>query len=507
MASTTTARPTLRVPALRATSTAVVVPSIPAGSRGSWRRLVQSIDANAQGAFALCGQRLDAGIAYDVPVGALILAVDKFADHRDVQLLRAADADLEPVKTWQVKAPLGKRVVDFVARRLPDGSQRLEARRLDAVPNRWDSWCRSCRNPVPAGTGRVLWDDGAYRFRVYHHPGQCPPPPPPPPVITPNRYSGLCCLCGIWMYPGEGVALLRDTLDVISGSRYQPAHSPACPAEGLPGPRNRVGGCCAECGLLVAPGDGYWLLHTERAMVHADCPAGLTGPRWVIRARFDEDGYEAGQVRRVRLDLRHGGMDVPMDVPGRRVLSPTYIELIGVVDQVVDGARGRQWAQIRAATAAEAVDLLAEDVQAALLVAPDGGAFPARFGAERRYRVVQPGEMRRVPLLGWTVQVPRGIAVDPPWLAEITGRDPDYRYTRQFLRGDQDWQRASSSGKRGVVYYWTLQPGRVYEASYQVSPRRRERVFLRATADGDVAEISREEVEAWLTHAPVWHAH
>jgi hypothetical protein len=201
-------------------------------------------------------------------------------------------------------------------------------------------------------------------------------------------------------------------------------------------------------------------------------------------------------VRRVRLDLREGGDPVPPDAPGCRVLAEQYTELIATVLETRTGRDGSwQQARIRTATPAEAEDLLAAEVARAVDARPHPSGFKARFTAER----ITP---RRSELL--RTRFLAGPGAQNPWLAEITGRDPDYGYARDFLRADRNYAHANSRGTRGVEYCWTLTVNRVYEACYHTSHRQSHRVFLRATPDGDVAEISRQEVETWLNAAPAW---
>lgn len=41
-----------------------------------------------------------------------------------------------------------------------------------------------------------------------------------------------------------------------------------------------------------------------------------------------------------------------------------------------------------------------------------------------------------------------------PWIAEITGTDPKYGFTRDFLTGQKDYSEASGAGNRGVWFYY-----------------------------------------------------
>lgn len=85
-----------------------------------------------------------------------------------------------------------------------------------------------------------------------------------------------------------------------------------------------------------------------------------------------------------------------------------------------------------------------------------------------------------------------------PWVAEIVGLSAKYGYERRFLRGKEDWTRANSPGSRGVYFYFTLEEGRYYEAYRRVSNNQSERLFLKVTSEGEIVEVSREEVDEWL---------
>lgn len=465
--------------------TALVVPAAPPQARKSWRRLVNGINATEPpGARQIIGTWLRPGCAYSLPVGAVVVICDQYRGRWHVTMSTVDVGALTAVKEWELKSPMGKRVTDYIGRRLPNGSAFQQAVLLDERSNRWDARCSLCRNPVPAQAGRLI-TVGDDRTRVAHLRGQCLPPPPPPAVVAPNRRSEPCYLCGHWVQAGSGVAVRLATRDTVTRSWYRAAHQTepgGCPADALPGPVNQVEGWCTDCGELVRPGEGYWSPAAEHSLHHSGAcpPPALAGPSWVIRRPRHEPVFEVGQVRRVRVDLRRGGDPIPLDAPGRRVLGEQYIEMVALVVEVV-ARRTRQWARVCPATGPEALELVAADTTAAVEARPDGGAYSAGWSAER-------------------------IGDVSPWLAEITDRDPDFVYRREFLRPHRDYRQSNSRGTRGVFFHWVLLPGRVYEAKDPLSRRDHVRRFLRATAEGDVAEITREEVEAWLNHAPTWAA-
>ncbi len=99
----------------------------------------------------------------------------------------------------------------------------------------------------------------------------------------------------------------------------------------------------------------------------------------------------------------------------------------------------------------------------------------------------------------WTGRRARNPQHPRPWVAELMGLHPHYRFERRFLSHRTDYRQASSTGNRGVWFWWTLESGHVYEASYRTSwgsgfTRR----FLTVAAEGDIVDMTAEEVRAWL---------
>ncbi|MFC6080883.1 hypothetical protein [Sphaerisporangium aureirubrum] len=466
---------TLTRPAARSAPPAVIIPPQPDGAISCWRRLVKTIDTTRPGAFALEGPWLQPGVAYELTAGAVVIVVDRYRDHWHVRMTTAQNEGLTDAHTWTVKSPLGKRVVDYLTRRLPSDAARHHAHRLESMPNRYPGRCSGCRREVPAGKGLVL--PGPLRGIVTHLPGGCPPPPQ---VITPNRWAGICGACGGWVQAGEGVAVRLTAPRPVTGGRYEQMHNAPCPVDAPPGPPNRQPGWCADCGELVTPDSGYWL--RNRLHHHRGCPPPTVSvPTWIGRVPPGELAA-VGEATWVRLRLGEGEMPLPISTPGYRVLDDRYVELVGFALEVIAGRRGRRTrARFRLATPDEAADLLAGRLASAELARPHATGFRARWTAEKI------GETR-------------------PWLAEITGRDATYGYRREFISPERDYKHASSTGARGVRYGWTLAVNRVYEASSPQTWSWTERKFLRVTPEGDIVGITGEEVEAWLDNAAVWIA-
>ncbi len=84
-----------------------------------------------------------------------------------------------------------------------------------------------------------------------------------------------------------------------------------------------------------------------------------------------------------------------------------------------------------------------------------------------------------------------------PWVAKITGRDDEYGYAREFLSNSRDYRNANRKGTRGVECWYTLDAGNFYEVFAWESTSRNRRYFVKVV-DGDVVEVEKDEVEAWL---------
>ena len=79
------------------------------------------------------------------------------------------------------------------------------------------------------------------------------------------------------------------------------------------------------------------------------------------------------------------------------------------------------------------------------------------------------------------------------WAARITGTDSKFGYKREFLHGKKDYKFSNSKGSRGVFVYYTLESGNVYEVK-----GRRRRFFCAVRDNGDIVDITKEEVDQWI---------
>lgn len=83
----------------------------------------------------------------------------------------------------------------------------------------------------------------------------------------------------------------------------------------------------------------------------------------------------------------------------------------------------------------------------------------------------------------------------PPssWVAEITGTDPQYKFTRKFLRCKKDYSRANSVGSRGVYANYILESGHVYDIKDN-----KDRYYCRVSNDGQTIRMTEDGVIEWL---------
>ncbi|MFZ2238788.1 MAG: hypothetical protein WAV90_04510 [Gordonia amarae] len=93
-----------------------------------------------------------------------------------------------------------------------------------------------------------------------------------------------------------------------------------------------------------------------------------------------------------------------------------------------------------------------------------------------------------------------------PWVRELYKGRHGEQQTRR-VRGTSDYSNASPDGSSGITMTFTLRPGHLYQAECVVErprgrtiTRRRERMYLIATPEGDVkmVTVDAEEVQEWL---------
>ena len=84
-----------------------------------------------------------------------------------------------------------------------------------------------------------------------------------------------------------------------------------------------------------------------------------------------------------------------------------------------------------------------------------------------------------------------------PWVAEIDGKHPKYRWERRFLDGRKDYSEANSIVSRGVYLYYILAPGHIYEVNDLVSWQSRQRYFCRVDDNGALNHLTLENLN-WI---------
>jgi hypothetical protein len=88
-----------------------------------------------------------------------------------------------------------------------------------------------------------------------------------------------------------------------------------------------------------------------------------------------------------------------------------------------------------------------------------------------------------------------------PWVAEIVGVDPVFGFERRFLHGDADFEKANSTGSRGVYLEFVVHSFRIYEVKEYESWRSSRRYFVRWGLL-DREELSEDEVRECLKAMP-----
>jgi hypothetical protein len=197
----------------------VAVPPIPSDSSKGWRKAVTGVDTAEKGGFAVTGEWLQAGDTVEVPLGRLVLAVDKQVTGRrlgrygmedisaaTVTVYRAKPDDLVPL--WkrafkQAKSALGATTLKKLQQLLddqpvPEGGVTVveEARR----PNRRAGTCRWCHGQVAAERGHLV---GRGENVEIEHWQACP--------ALRATNGAVCNLCGVTVDAAQAhVVLPRD---------------------------------------------------------------------------------------------------------------------------------------------------------------------------------------------------------------------------------------------------------------------------------------------------------
>lgn len=82
----------------------------------------------------------------------------------------------------------------------------------------------------------------------------------------------------------------------------------------------------------------------------------------------------------------------------------------------------------------------------------------------------------------------------PWWVAEITGRDPKFKYNRAFVRPRVDYTLAAESFNRGVFGYYLVETGKFYEIKELDGECHANRYFLTVSETGEKIRITEMEL-------------
>jgi hypothetical protein len=85
-----------------------------------------------------------------------------------------------------------------------------------------------------------------------------------------------------------------------------------------------------------------------------------------------------------------------------------------------------------------------------------------------------------------------------PWLQELVGLDEVGGFRSVAVRERRDYRESNSAGTRGTWWWWTLDAGHIYETSYRSTWTQWHHRYITVTADGQVQDMTEEEVRACL---------
>lgn len=84
-----------------------------------------------------------------------------------------------------------------------------------------------------------------------------------------------------------------------------------------------------------------------------------------------------------------------------------------------------------------------------------------------------------------------------PWVARISGADSQFGLKRDFIRPVYDYTYASKGTGKNTYVYFAMPPG-IYEVYYPTSWKHDYRGFILVNEQGDLQDITREDVDTWL---------
>ncbi|MEN3308958.1 MAG: hypothetical protein V7603_5160 [Micromonosporaceae bacterium] len=217
-------------------STIITVPPAVDGSSGSWCRTVSGFREHGTGGDVLDGEWLSAGDTVTVPVGTIIITVDKTTtgwDYHyktgvryavqtaDVAIYTATESGLSLEWSRHFKnaksacgATTVKKLASLLAQHPPTGPTPVEVKEEAQRPNRRPEDCRWCRVRVPAGLGHLV---GHGPQATVEHWQTCPPRP----VIS----GTPCTLCGVTVIAGSWDTQAQQVMVREGEGRWETRHA------------------------------------------------------------------------------------------------------------------------------------------------------------------------------------------------------------------------------------------------------------------------------------------
>jgi hypothetical protein len=89
-----------------------------------------------------------------------------------------------------------------------------------------------------------------------------------------------------------------------------------------------------------------------------------------------------------------------------------------------------------------------------------------------------------------------GVSFPRPWVAQITGFDPKYKYQRNFLRGTRDYSESNSKGTSGFYSWYNLESGCFYEIN-ELTRKKTERYFCKVDELGNIIIVDEIDLEEY----------
>lgn len=83
------------------------------------------------------------------------------------------------------------------------------------------------------------------------------------------------------------------------------------------------------------------------------------------------------------------------------------------------------------------------------------------------------------------------------WVAEITDLDDNFQFKRLFLNPKIDFKNADRRAYRGVFYFYTLHPNKIYDVSEPITTSKTSRYFCRVE-NKKLVKMDCNEVTEWL---------